>query len=70
VPKAGPPKYDDLATDEGFLYRLQGDDPGAYDNVSLLRSADERLPLIYFYGIAPASTVRSGLSSSSVRRTR
>ncbi|MGF1467084.1 MAG: HNH endonuclease [Sandaracinaceae bacterium] len=53
VPKAGPPKYDDLATDEGFLYRLQGDDPGAYDNVFLLRSADECLPLIYFYGIAP-----------------
>lgn len=54
IPKRGKQaKYEDLATDGAFIYRLQGTDPNAYDNQRLLLSARERWPMIYLYGIAP-----------------
>lgn len=47
-------RYEDLATDDGFIYRFQGVDPEAWDNLALHQAHDKGLPLIYFFGIAPA----------------
>lgn len=54
VPRAGRSRrYDDLAGDEEFTYRYQGDSPDLRDNVSLKRAYQRHLPVIYFYGLAP-----------------
>lgn len=46
-------RYDDLASDEAFVYRFQGDDPDAHDNVALEHAWTDRAPMIYLYGVAP-----------------
>jgi putative restriction endonuclease len=49
-------RYDDgeLLQGSAFLYRYQGTDPFAPDNVALRRCRDARLPIIYFKGIVEA----------------
>jgi putative restriction endonuclease len=54
VPKAGRiARYDDLASDDAFVYRFQGDDPDTHDNVALEHAWTDRAPMIYLYGVAP-----------------
>ncbi len=54
VPREGRSRrYDDLAGDEVFQYRYQGDQPGHHDNLALKQAFHQRLPIIYFYGLAP-----------------
>ncbi len=55
VPRAGHPKYDDIATDGAFVYAFQRRGPEYHDNVILRRAIELRTPLIYFYGIEPGS---------------
>jgi putative restriction endonuclease len=56
-PKEGrTPRYDDLAPAENdgvFLYRFQGTDPDARDNVALREAFEDQTPLIYLFGVAP-----------------
>src|SRR5271154_5489424 len=48
-------RYDDIASDKGFFeYRFMGDDPGHSDNRALRESWEDRTPLVYFHGVAPA----------------
>jgi len=54
VPKRGPPRYADLATDDGFLYHIQGSDPNSWNNQQLLLCAEMQAPMVYFCGIAPS----------------
>lgn len=55
VPKKGRvARYDDLASEEGFVYRFQGEDPQATDNRRLLAAQQRATPLIYFYGLEPS----------------
>jgi putative restriction endonuclease len=55
VKKGNKPKYDDqIAADTGYFeYKYQGEDPAAWENVSLRRAFELHRPLIYFYGVAP-----------------
>ncbi len=54
VPREGRvARYDDLTSDEGFLYRFQGENPDAWDNRLLFRAHSTGTPLIYFYGLSP-----------------
>lgn len=54
VPRQGrETRYEDLDSDEGFLYRFQGTDVEARDNRRLVRAMELDAPLIYFYGIEP-----------------
>jgi putative restriction endonuclease len=55
VPKSGrTARYEDLAADDGFIYRFQGEDPNATDNRRLLDAQQRAVPLIYFYGLEPS----------------
>jgi putative restriction endonuclease len=49
-------RYDDgeLMQGSAFLYRYQGTDPFAPDNVALRRCREARLPIIYFKGVVEA----------------
>jgi putative restriction endonuclease len=42
------------AGDEEINYSFQGRDPAAFDNQLLLEAMRERVPIIYFLGVAPA----------------
>lgn len=53
VPRTGPPKYDDIASTDGFSYAFQQRGPGYHDNEILIRAAALRAPIIYFYGVSP-----------------
>lgn len=44
-------RYDDLASDEAFIYRYQGVDSQNADNLALRRAFENGLPLIYFYAL-------------------
>ncbi len=45
--------YDDLLGDDGLLrYRYRGTDPAHYQNRSLRYVMEQRLPLVYFHGVA------------------
>lgn len=56
VPRQGrEARYDDLFSDEGFLYRFQGTDVEGRDNRRLVRAMELDAPLIYFYGIEPGA---------------
>lgn len=61
-------RYDDLASDEAFIYRYQGVDSQNADNLALRRAFENGLPLIYFYATSTrsrrASTARGGLRTS------
>ncbi|WP_373048573.1 HNH endonuclease [Vulgatibacter sp.] len=55
VPREGrTARYDDLDSDEGFVYRFQGDDPKSWDNQLLYQAHVSATPIIYFYGLAPS----------------
>jgi putative restriction endonuclease len=45
------PYDDEIREDETIVYRYQGTDPGAHDNVWLRELMRAHKPLIYFYGI-------------------
>lgn len=55
VRKGVKPKYDDqIGSDDGwFEYRYQGENPDTWTNVAVRAAYVQRVPLIYFYGIAP-----------------
>lgn len=55
VRKGIAPKYDDqIGSEDGwFEYRYQGDDPFTWTNVAVRNAWLRKVPLIYFYGIAP-----------------
>jgi putative restriction endonuclease len=53
VPRQGAPKYEDIATDEAFVYLFQSRGPEYHDNRLLLRAIELGAPLIYFYGVEP-----------------
>lgn len=53
VPKKGPPRYVDLATDDVFSYALQDRGVEYHDNQMLLWCARTGAPFVYFYGIEP-----------------
>lgn len=55
VPRSGRPRYDDIATDDAFVYAFQSRGPEYHDNRLLLRAIELRTPLIYFYGVEPGS---------------
>ncbi|WP_199738342.1 HNH endonuclease [Corallococcus sp. CA054B] len=48
-------RYNDgeVASDDAFLYRFQGEDVEGRDNRRLVRMQKAEVPLIYFYGVAP-----------------
>jgi putative restriction endonuclease len=46
--------YSDQVGPDGYgRYKWRGDDPLSWDNVALRAARDQRVPLIYFFGIAP-----------------
>lgn len=51
VPRVGPPKYDDIASNGGFAYAFQRQGADYHDNKILARAAELRTPIIYFYGV-------------------
>ena len=53
IPRKGAPKYDDIETDDDFVYAFQSRGPEYHDNRLLLRAIELNTPLIYFYGIEP-----------------
>ncbi len=53
VPRSGKPKYEDIATDDAFVYAFQRRGPEYHDNRLLLRAIELRTPLIYLYGVEP-----------------
>jgi putative restriction endonuclease len=53
VPRAGLRKYEDIAQDGGFGYAFQRRGADYHDNKLLLLAAEMRVPLIYFFGVAP-----------------
>jgi putative restriction endonuclease len=53
VPRRGVPKYEDIETDDAFVYAFQSRGPEYHDNRLLLRAIELRAPLIYFYGVEP-----------------
>lgn len=55
IPRSGRPRYEDIATDEAFIYAFQSRGPDYHDNRLLLRAIELRTPLIYFYGVEPGS---------------
>jgi putative restriction endonuclease len=54
VPRLGRTvRYIDLSVEmDSFIYKLQGSNPNAHDNAWLREAWEDRLPLIYFYGVA------------------
>lgn len=55
IPRSGKPRYEDIATDDAFVYAFQSRGPEYHDNRLLLRAIELRTPLIYFYGVEPGS---------------
>jgi putative restriction endonuclease len=55
VPRTGAPRYEDIATDDAFVYAFQRRGPDYHDNRLLSRAIELRTPLIYFYGVEPGS---------------
>jgi putative restriction endonuclease len=53
VPRTGTPKYEDIATDDAFVYAFQSRGPEYHDNKLLRRAIELGTPLIYFYGVEP-----------------
>ena len=53
VPKQGPPRYVDLASDDVFSYALQDRGVDYHDNQLLLWCARTGAPFVYFFGIEP-----------------
>ncbi|GAA1795092.1 HNH endonuclease [Nocardioides hankookensis] len=50
------PPYNDTIGDDGLQrYKYRGDDPQHPENVALRRAYEQRLPLIWFVGVAPGS---------------
>jgi putative restriction endonuclease len=48
--------YEDLASGDGvFHYKFQGDDPDNHHNRMLRKAWEEKIPLIYFYGLSDAT---------------
>jgi len=48
--------YEDVAGEDGFLrYKYRGTDSGQADNRAVRESMDQRLPMIWFYGIGPGT---------------
>ena len=48
--------YEDVAGEDGFLrYKYRGTDSGQADNRAVREAMDERLPMIWFYGIGPGT---------------
>jgi hypothetical protein len=65
------PHADELSPDNLLTYRYRGTDPAHRDNLGLRLAMGPRAPLIYFYGLVPASTLehaRSTRSTAGVRR--
>ncbi|HAH95812.1 MAG TPA: HNH endonuclease [Firmicutes bacterium] len=50
---ANGPYNDTFSTDNFLHYRYRGTDPSHRDNVGLRTAMTSRIPLIYFYGVAP-----------------
>jgi putative restriction endonuclease len=55
VPRSGKPRYEDIATDDAFVYAFQRRGLEYHDNQLLLRAIELRTPLIYFYGVEPGN---------------
>lgn len=54
TPAGQVPPYEDAEGPDGLLrYKYRGDDPQHPENVALRRAYERRLPLTWFYGIAP-----------------
>ncbi|HKY35317.1 MAG TPA: HNH endonuclease [Polyangiaceae bacterium] len=51
IPRSGPPKYEDIASDGGFAYAFQRQGEDYHDNKILILAAELRTPIIYFYGM-------------------
>jgi putative restriction endonuclease len=51
------PYYDELGPDGYQRYKWRGEDPLQADNRALRSAMEERKPLLWFYGIAPATYV-------------
>lgn len=48
--------YDDAPGPDGFLrYKYRGTDPEQGDNRAIREAMDERLPMIWFYGVGPGT---------------
>ncbi len=56
IPRTGRLRtYDDIASDDGYFdYKFQGTNPKSPDNQGLREAWEQKLPLIYFHGIAPS----------------
>ncbi len=55
VPRSGKPRYEDIATDDAFVYAFQRRGLEYHDNLLLLRAIELRTPLVYFYGVEPGN---------------
>lgn len=51
------PYHDETGTDGVLRYAYRGTDPWHRDNVGLRTAMQERMPLVYFFGVAPAKYV-------------
>ena len=51
-PGQKPPYADVIGIDGLQRYKYQGDDPLRYDNVALRKAMEQRVPLIWFVGVA------------------
>jgi putative restriction endonuclease len=55
TPPGGTPPYDDALEPDGCLrYKYRGQDPAHPDNRALRAAMEWRLPLVWFWGVAPA----------------
>lgn len=55
TPPAQSPPYDDALGEDGCLrYKYRGQDPGHSDNRALRTALEYALPLVWFWGVAPA----------------
>lgn len=53
-------RYDDVFSSTGLLqYKYRGENPEHRDNVGLRKAMKQRVPLIYFHGIAPGKYLAS-----------
>lgn len=54
TPAGRTPPYFDAGGPDGLLrYKYRGEDPNQFENVALRRALEERLPLVWFVGVAP-----------------
>ena len=50
--------YDDSVGPDGYpRYKWQGTNPLDYDNVALRRAMEDRIPLMWFVGVAPGTSL-------------